>query len=316
MKKKLHKVGALFLSAVMLLSLTLQPALAVGNGQPPTEVVRCQAESGFFSSTVTLTFPDEAEDWLHTVDSVTVNGTAYAKVDSASSLSFASGPSWFAGAIMGSYGYYDGLQITKGFDGDAAVVITAAGYEDLTVSLNGSGTNYTAQIAGSGSTGGETDPAEEKDPPVTFTRPAFHFGDFKLIFANEDVEWLNAITGVQVNGEAWTEGYVWNNQAYSVTARTNEMDGCFLTIGEGFAENPAVCVISAEGYRDLTLRLDKNGYAASVTDGSQPAEPEAYTITIEKAEHGTVNATPARDVEAGPKLRSSPRPITAISWIR
>ena len=136
-------------------------------------------------------------------------------------------------------------------------------------------THYTAEILNSGISNFTT----KKAPPTEFTYPSFSLGsDFKLIFSSADVEWLNAITGVTVDGSAWSEGHVWGNQSYSIVARTNEMDGCYIQIGSGFSEARATCVISAEGYNDLILLLDKEGRTATVVSET----PETGVIQVEQ----------------------------------
>ncbi len=63
-----------------------------------------------------------------------------------------------------------------------------------------------------------------------------------------------------------------------------------MLIGEDFLENPAICVISADGYNDLTLKLNKENHTAEVVNGATKPE-EVYSITVKKAEHGTVTAS-------------------------
>lgn len=70
-----------------------------------------------------------------------------------------------------------------------------------------------------------------------------------------------------------------------------------MLIGEDFPENPAICVISADGYSDLTLKLNKENYTAEVVDGATEPE-EVYSITVEDAENGAV-AVSSQEATAG-----------------
>ena len=60
--------------------------------------------------------------------------------------------------------------------------------------------------------------------------------------------------GVTVNGEAYEKGYYRDN-TYSLATT----DGKISLDKAGFTENENVVVISAEGYEDLEVVLDKNG---------------------------------------------------------
>lgn len=298
MKKILRKLGAFFLSAAMLASLVVNAAAVdAGTGvlkkselDPPTTV---SAGYSSYDNAITLSFGEDSVSagWLNAITGVKVDETSYTK---ANSSYFLSTNEWIVANVIGAYGSYSALKLCGSFDNSFPVVISADGYSDLTVELTTDGNGgYTAEIKDSGDGGetGENNPTEKKAPPTEFTYPAYSFGsDFKLIFSSEDAEWLNAITGVTVDNKTWSEGLVWGNQAYSVVARTNEMDGCYIEIGSGFLPTQAICVISADGYSDLTLKLNKNDRTAEVVNGATEPE-EVYSITVEEAEHGTVTAS-------------------------
>lgn len=291
MKKIFRKLGALFLSVAMLASLSVNAA-AVNTGADLPEEVSYAVSTNASSGAIGLKFNSEYTDWIGAIDGVEVNGKQY---NDGNDSFFPTKTYWKAGAsLSGAYGRYAGIELSGVDYFPATVVISAAGYSDLTVELTADGSNgYTAEIKDSSDGGedGEDAPSEKKAPPTKFAYPSFSFGsDFKLIFSSEDAEWLNAITGVTVDNETWSEGPVWGNQAYSVVARTNEIDGCYIEIGSGFPATQAICVISADGYNDLTLKLNKEDRTAEVVDGA--TEPEdVYSITVEEAEHGTVTAS-------------------------
>lgn len=129
--------------------------------------------------------------------------------------------------------------------------------------------------------------AGEKEPPTEVTASSNFGYDFRLTFSN-GAEWLSAITKIEVDGTAWNKvssSYsVWNDKDYYVDAENG-----YLYIGEDFSANPATCVISAAGYNDLTLKLNKTNYTAEVVEDSgsgskpePPTPPEKKTIDLSK----------------------------------
>ena len=115
---------------------------------------------------------------------------------------------------------------------------------------------------------------EQKSPPDSFTVASNYGYDFKFTFSDQ-TDWLNAITGVSVAGEAYNKvdsSYgVWGDTDYYVDAASS-----YVLIGEGgtFTENKAECVISAEGYPDLTLELDKSTHTATIIANLDVSECE------------------------------------------
>ena len=134
--------------------------------------------------------------------------------------------------------------------------------------------------------------AGEKEPPTEVTASSNFGYDFRLTFSN-GAEWISAITKIEVDGTAWNKvssSYsVWNDKDYYVDAENG-----YLYIGEDFSANPATCVISATGYNDLTLKLNKTNHTAEVVENSgsnsgssggsgsteKPDTPENGTIAI------------------------------------
>lgn len=134
--------------------------------------------------------------------------------------------------------------------------------------------------------------AGEKEPPTEFTSSASAGYDFCLKFSN-GTEWLKEITQIEVDGAPWSKGSsslnVWNNTCYYVDTNNDK-----LYIGEGFSGEEATCVISAAGYQNLTLKLNKTNHTAEVVENSgsnsgssggsgsteKPDTPENGTIAI------------------------------------
>ena len=125
--------------------------------------------------------------------------------------------------------------------------------------------------------------AAEKSPPALKSCSANFGYDFVLSFdASTDAEWISKITSVTVAGESWTKGNtsysVWNNKNYYANSDK-------LYIGEGFTDTTATCVISADGYSNLTLTLNKSGHTATVVNAETA---QTYKITTAATTHGTV----------------------------
>lgn len=118
-------------------------------------------------------------------------------------------------------------------------------------------------------------------PPTSFVRCESNWGyDFKITFSSADSAWLSAITGVSVGGTVYTKvdsSYgVWSDTDFYVDANSSY----YLLIGEQFDGDTADCVITAEGYSDLTLELDKTNstYTATIKTGSG-GDPEPHSHT-------------------------------------
>lgn len=136
---------------------------------------------------------------------------------------------------------------------------------------NGSEQNRKVQTQAAGQAG------EEKEPPTDVSASSYFLGGFSInyYYGTEGYEWISKISGVSINNRAWEKTgssfNIGNNNYYYAN------DG-YLYIGEGFETNPATCVITADGYKPLTLSLDKTDYSATVvTNGSESGDVEKPT---------------------------------------
>lgn len=118
---------------------------------------------------------------------------------------------------------------------------------------------------------------EEKEPPTDVSASSYFWGGFSInyYYGTEGYEWISKISGVSINNRAWEKKgssfNIGNNNYYYAN------DG-YLYIGEGFETNPATCVITADGYKPLTLSLDKTDHSATVvTNGSESGDVEKPT---------------------------------------
>lgn len=136
---------------------------------------------------------------------------------------------------------------------------------------NGAEQNRKVQIQTVGQAG------EEKEPPTDVSASSYFWGGFFInyYYGTEGYEWISKISGVSINNRAWEKTgssfNIGNNNYYYAN------DG-YLYLGEGFETNPATCVITADGYKPLTLSLDKTDHSATVvTNGSESGDVEKPT---------------------------------------
>lgn len=106
-----------------------------------------------------------------------------------------------------------------------------------------------------------------KNPPSVSIQKKDYAGDFAIVSSDDSKEWIDQITSVTVNQKEYSKGYVaWNQcwNEYGVYGAYGwELKG--LSIGEGWgSQNEAVCIISATGYHDLILILNKSSYTGSI----------------------------------------------------
>ena len=153
MKKNWKRIASLFLSVLLLLSMTVTPVMAAEGKAAPTEVKSCTS-SGLWTTVLNLEFEDTT--WMNAIDGVTVNGEAYKKQ---TINSFSSDTKiWEVGDATGAYGSYRALKfaIPSNLTFPAMVKVTAEGYHDLTVEITKEKDGYTATVK-KDTTGGNTE---------------------------------------------------------------------------------------------------------------------------------------------------------------
>ena len=135
MKKLWRQLGALLIAAVMVLSVTVREAGTVyAAGTLPSKVAECSVDS--YSKLLTLGFGDDAAatNYVKAINKVTVNDTEFTK-GTISKYWSNTGTIWNIDNVMGSYGYYQALQIcNEKITFPAKIVISADGYDDMTSS--------------------------------------------------------------------------------------------------------------------------------------------------------------------------------------
>ena len=135
MKKNWKRIASLFLSVLLLLSMTVTPVMAAEGKAAPTEVKSCTV-TGFMPEYMALEFEDT--DWMNKISSVTVNEIDYTK----GTLGWgSSGNLWEVGSVMGGYGSYTALKLTNP-SYPATIKITAEGYQDLNLEVTKDTSTY------------------------------------------------------------------------------------------------------------------------------------------------------------------------------
>lgn len=129
--------------------------------------------------------------------------------------------------------------------------------------------------------------AAEKSPPdkiASCTTTGISKG-FAITFNTSDEDWFQAISSVQVAGTSYKKAsFSWDFEDTGSSYRLLPTDKQIL-IGEGFTDTTATCIISADGYSNLTLTLNKSGHTATVVTAETA---QTYKITTAATTHGTV----------------------------
>ena len=266
------KTVSLLLAVMLLLSMTTVGVMA--EAAAPTEVKNC-TYSGF-DSTLNISFEDSAKAWLDAITDVTANGVTYTK----GTISWgAEGNLWNIGTVSGAYGDEQALKLLYSSGSfPSTIVVKANGYDTVTLNVTSESSGYKATITTAEPTAAPTAsptpaPSKDKEPPTNYTVSAYFGYDFNMTFTDAE-DWLNAITDVQVSGTSWEKvsysNLVSNNAKYYVSGSDGR-----LYIGEGFDGDTAVCVITAEGYKPLTLTLNKTNHSAVIGAVTPTAAPTA-----------------------------------------
>ena len=293
------------MAVVMLLSMAVTPAMAADTQDPPKEVTSCEV-GGIWTKVLALGFSDT--DWLNAINAVKVNDVTYNKetIDSFSSTTGI----WEAGKYSfngGAQGDLPALKfaLNSGTTFPVTIVLSAKGYKDLTVKVTQAdkwGDTYTAEAvvnsdSGNGGSGGETPDTTKKNPPAVLTYceqggyPSYFNIGFGTLNSGWDQEWVDKVTTVK-NGDTavsfscgnYIGGY---GTYYALQIKASEIK-----------EFPATMVISADGYKDLTVEItkEKSGYneyyVAKIKDNTtiDPSK-DTYDVNVETATNGTVTVS-------------------------
>lgn len=185
-------------------------------------------------------------DWKNAITSITVNEKPYSE----------------KGAITDQnknqyqwdniHGTFDLTLQGHSFDQDENIIaIKATGYADTTIKVTSEGSLV----------GAPEDPAEETKPaPAAPTATVDESGNVTLAFNNLDNTWQGKVSAVKVNDIAYTKfddltGDPGKNQYEWQESKGQGIDTLYLD-KKSFKTGANTVVISAEGYKDLTINVD------------------------------------------------------------
>lgn len=217
---------------------------------------------------LTLNFnPSDDSGWRNAT-TVTVNNVAYEKYEDVLGDPNNNQFEWreHNGGSDGSWDLYiDNKEID---DGDNTVVLKAPGYDSLTLTVNISGDTVT--VSGNEAPGEPETPVEEKEVPAYEWEKGSFGSGHKIYFekTNDNAEAAAYLTkvaesgAVTVGSTTYTQvSYTWGaTNSFKVKNDDAPEKYIELTTDDGFSntENTTV-TIKAEGYKDLTITIDKYG---------------------------------------------------------
>ena len=226
--------------------------------------------------------------YLNKVTGVTVNGVAYTKEST-----YMKENTFRVKAEDGTYSTsaYDVLDLAvNGVDTtkDTVIVITAEGYAEVKFTINktnGGGT--TNPTPNPGEDDKLTAPTVEK-AELTKQSGLFEYCDyyrlrFGTISGTELTAYLNKVTGVTVNGVAYTkESTYMKESTFRVKAEndaygTSAYDILDLAVNGVDTTKDTEIAIKADGYKDVTYTIAKTSGGGSTTAPSKPETPDTET---------------------------------------
>lgn len=192
-------------------------------------------------------FGDSAtSDWKNAITSITVNEKPYSENDAIMDLN-KNQYQW-----DNIHGTFDLTLQGHSFDQDEnIIVIKVTGYADTTIKVTNEGSLV----------GASEDPAEEAKPaPAAPTATVDESGNVTLAFNNLDNTWQGKVSAVKVNDIAYTKfddltGDPGKNQYEWQESKGQGIDTLYLD-KKSFKTGANTVVISAEGYKDLTVNVN------------------------------------------------------------
>lgn len=205
-----------------------------------------------------LSFDDTS--YISKITAVKVNGTTYS-----------SGVVWNNNTYsisMANDGYLS-IGSSSFVDGNNTVTITATGYKELTVTItkdgnlvdndnSNSGNNSGSNTGGNGNAGETT----QKDYPSNM---GFNYGGtlyFDQGGSNAAAEpYLNSITRITLNGKTLSpmDSSSWWIKTGEYNVKSSSTDKYIEFYSQDFSESENILVIYADGYKDMTLKVNKGG---------------------------------------------------------
>ena len=132
------------------------------------------------------------------------------------------------------------------------------------------------------------------------------FENVYLCFENSEDDWRKNVNKVSVNGAEYNKAdsaYMWEGKLWYADYYNSE-PAVIISL-DSDATYPSTVVISATGYKDLELKLNRTGsssysyvFTAEVISDTTPDTPAAqtYTVTTSGCTNGTLSVTPDTEV--------------------
>lgn len=212
-----------------------------------------------FSRDFKITFGMNNDDYMKAITSIKVNSTSYT-----------SGSVWNNNkySIAGTDGLIS-LGNSAFTEDNNIVTITATGYKELTVTItkdgnlvdndnSNSGNNSGSNTGGNGNAGETT----QKDYPSNM---GFNYGGtlyFDQGGSNAAAEpYLNSITKITLNGKTLSlmDSSSWWIKTGEYNVKSSSTDKYIEFYSQDFSESENILVIYADGYKDMTLKVNKGG---------------------------------------------------------
>lgn len=208
-------------------------------------------------------------DWKNAITSITVNGKTYTEKDAITDLN-KNQYQW-----DNTYGTFDLTLQGKGFSQDEnTIVIKATGYADATFKVTKEGNLLTGgQTPGQGGNTEEpTPPVEETEAPQPESSKMNSYGDqYRITFSasgsnDAGIAYVKNITGIKVNDTTYEKmgDYDYSVDGKNYKLMANDADA-YVTLGpDGFnKDGNSTVTFTADGYKDLTITIDKDGKLVS-----------------------------------------------------
>lgn len=206
-------------------------------------------DNGSMSST-------DGANYVNAISRITVDGTEYSEA-------WGYIPSANQYVTSSSTPYIAFTDSTFSSEKDTVVVVEAEGYKTLTVTVHADG-SITTSTADPGASD-EEQPSDGKDAPaVKSSEKVYYSGNYILHFENNvDSNWETAIKSGKATVVVNDTTYAFKSSTLLVDdnnyAWTNYGDPQLTLDPTAFTKEKNTITISAEGYKDLTITIDKDG---------------------------------------------------------
>ena len=239
----------------------------------PTAAPEVTKDSSFMPTYYQFKFGDSTKAWLEKISGVTVNGEAY---------------SLTSYSVYGSYYKVDvennAIQIgVSSFNSNrsSTVILSATGCDDLKVKVK---TDLTATIV---------DDSAEKINAPQYKKWDNSSNKLEFKSSEETINYIDAITEVQINGTALSEASFYPSFGEFVRNLTSSDTSLKFSSNNFSSTENTTIIIIADGYNKFTLVIDADGQVVTGGDeapGSGNGDisvPTTVSISKEKLSSGT-----------------------------